>query len=70
MNKNLVYIINMKCAENFLNRQNMPFLKKKYSAHYKSLWNVSSKTKKEEITNININIILWKPQTKIATKKL
>lgn len=37
MNKNLVYIINMKCAENFLNRQNMPFLKKKYSAHYKSL---------------------------------
>lgn len=28
MNKNLVYNINMKCAENFLNRQNMPFLKK------------------------------------------
>lgn len=38
MNKNLVNNIDMKCAGNFLNRQNMPFCKQKvHSTLYISL---------------------------------
>lgn len=38
----------------------MLFFKKKYLVYYKFFWNVLFKIKKEEIINININIILWK----------
>lgn len=55
MNKNLVNNIYMKCAGNFLNRQNMPFCKQKVHSVVNLFEIYHPRQKKKLPRSININ---------------